>query len=231
MNWLVRGLNSSIGTKYLMAVTGLLLLLFVITHMVGNLQIYLGPEVFNGYAEMMQGLGTLLWAMRLGLLLILLVHVRCAVKLTAEAKEARPVPYAMKRSVAASYASRTMFMTGMIVLAFIVFHILHFTTGTFHADLYAEAHEGSHPDMYSMFVKSFHHAPTAIAYMTAMVLVGIHLSHGVSSLFQSMGFVRPKYREMIRVTGLGITGAIVAGNISMPLMCIMNIVEVPGVSS
>ena len=224
MNWLVRGLRTSVGTKYLMGGTGLLLLLFVIAHMIGNLQIFASPEAINSYAEMMQGLGPMLWVMRAGLLFVLLVHVRCAVKLTRDARTARPVTYEMKRPIASTYASRTMFMSGMIILAFVVFHILHFTTGTLHADLYAAAHVDGHIHLHYMFVTSFQHAPTAVAYMLAMALLGIHLSHGVSSLFQSMGWMRPRYREFVRQTGLGITALIVIGNVSMPLLCLMQVV-------
>lgn len=225
MNWLVRGLQTSVGTKYLMGGTGLLLLLFVIAHMIGNLQIFAAPEAINSYAEMMQGLGPMLWIMRAGLLLVVLVHVRCAVKLSQDARRARPVPYAVKQPIASTYASRTMLMSGMIILAFVVFHILHFTTGNVHADLYDAAHVDGSIHLHYMFVTSFQHAPTAFAYMVAMALLGLHLSHGVSSLFQSMGWLRPKYREFARMTGLGITAMIVLGNVSMPLMCLMGVVK------
>lgn len=224
MNWLVRGLGSSVGTKYLMAITGLLLLLFVTAHMIGNLQVFAGPEIINAYAEMMQGLGPWLWIMRAGLLVVLLVHVRCAVKLTQDAQRARPVPYARHEAIRATYQSRTMLMSGMIILAFVVFHILHFTTGNIHADLYEAGHAGEGIHLHYIFVTSFQNTWTMIAYVVAMGLLGLHLAHGVSSLFQSMGWVRPKYREFIRLTGLGVTAVIVIGNISMPLLCWMKVI-------
>ena len=229
MNWLVRGLRTSIGTKFLMAITGLLLLGFVIVHMLGNLQIYAGPRQINAYAETMQGLGPVLWLMRAGLLAVLLVHLRCAVKLTTMARNARPIPYAEAHPIQSTYQSRAMLMTGLIILAFLVFHLLHFTTGTIHSDYYAAAHAGNGIDLHSMFVRSFQHAPTAAAYMVAMGLLGMHLAHGVSSLCQSMGWVRPKYRELIRKLGLLVTGVIVAGNVSMPLACWLGLIttEVP----
>ena len=219
MNWLVRGLRTSVGTKFLMATTGLLLLGFVIAHMLGNLQVYAGPEQLNAYAETMQSLGPILWIMRAGLAVILLVHIRCALKLTRLAREARPVTYAAARPIQSTYQSRTMLMSGLIILAFIVFHLLHFTTGNIHSELYTEAHAKAQFDLYSMFVRSFQDPATAIAYVIAMLLLGNHLAHGVSSLCQSMGWVRPKYREFIRKLGLAVPGVIVVGNVSMPLAC------------
>jgi succinate dehydrogenase / fumarate reductase cytochrome b subunit len=231
MNWLVAGFGSSIGTKFVMATTGLLLSLFVVAHMLGNLQVFAGREQFNAYAHALQGLGPLLWVARAGLLIILLVHVRCAFKLTQDARKARPIAYGVKRPLKSTYASRTMLMTGLIVFAFIVFHILHFTTGTIHSDFYALVDDQGRHDTYGMFVRGFQHLPTTVAYILAMGILGLHLSHGLSSLVQSMGWMRPKYREMIRQGGLVVTAIIVIGNISMPLACLLGVIKLPGAAS
>ncbi len=120
-------LASSLGKKYLMALSGCALFLFVIAHLLGNLQIFLGPEALNRYGHFLQTTPELLWPARLGLMALVVVHIVCAVKLTAENRAARPVPYAQHEIVAASYASRTMMMSGLILAAFIVYHLLHFT--------------------------------------------------------------------------------------------------------
>ena len=118
---------SSIGKKFIMASTGMLLFLFVVLHLIGNLQVFLGPEEINRYGDFLQSNKELLWPARIGLLLIVGLHIWSAIKLSAENKAARPQAYAQHEVVAASYASRTMLMSGLIILAFIIFHLLHFT--------------------------------------------------------------------------------------------------------
>src|SRR5689334_3684810 len=119
--------KSSLGKKYVMAVSGCLLFLFVVAHLVGNLQIFLGPEVINRYGHFLQSNPELIWPARIVLLVMVALHIWSAIKLTAENKAARPQAYAHSEIVAATYASRTMFMSGLIILAFIIYHLLHFT--------------------------------------------------------------------------------------------------------
>src|SRR5437899_2408277 len=121
MSLLNRIVASSVGKKYVMAITGCALFLFVIFHMLGNLQIFLGPEALNRYANFLQGNPEIIWPARLGLLLMVVLHIAAAVKLSAENKAARPIPYAQYETVAASYASRTMLMSGIIVLVFVIY--------------------------------------------------------------------------------------------------------------
>ena len=120
MNWLVRGLSTSIGLKFVMGLTGLVLFLFLVGHMLGNLQLFAGPDRLNHYAATLQSLGPGLWVIRSILLAVLVTHVACAVRLSNLAKAARPVAYAMKVPMRSTYASRTMLMTGLVVLAFLV---------------------------------------------------------------------------------------------------------------
>src|SRR5437899_6482960 len=120
-------LASSLGKKYLMALSGCALFLFVIAHLLGNLQIFLGPEVINRYGHFLQSNPELLWPARVGLLAMIVLHIWAAAKLTAENRATRPVTYARYEVVAASYASRTMFMSGLIIFVFIIYHLLHFT--------------------------------------------------------------------------------------------------------
>ena len=121
--------RSSVGAKALMAVTGVLLLLFVLAHMVGNLQIFSGPEKLNGYAAFLKGLGPLLWVMRFGLLACLVLHVWAATVVTRRNRAARPIPYEQRQDRVSSYAARTMVWSGILVLAFVVYHLMHFTLG------------------------------------------------------------------------------------------------------
>ncbi len=179
-----------------MALSGCALFLFVIAHLLGNLQIFLGPEALNRYGHFLQTTPELLWPARLGLMALVVVHIVCAAKLTAENRAARPVPYAQHEIVAASYASRTMMMSGLILAAFIVYHLLHFTvmapgvnlTGRDFAARPAFADVQGRHDVYKMMIVGFRQPVVSGFYLLAMGLLCLHLSHGVSAMFQSLGW-------------------------------------------
>jgi succinate dehydrogenase / fumarate reductase, cytochrome b subunit len=223
--------NSSIGKKMGMAVTGFFLFGFVIAHMLGNLQIFLGAEALNAYAAQLQSLTELLWPARIFLLTNLILHVWLAVRLTAENRRARPVPYGMKKTVQASYASKTMMMTGLIVLAFTIYHLLHFTFGKVHPQYYHLTDAQGRNDVYSMVVLSFRAPWIAAAYILAMIPLCLHLSHGVSSLFQSLGLNHAKYQPVLTWAGKVVGLVIFIGNSSIPLAVYLHWVALPqGVS-
>ena len=171
-----------------MAITGLLLIFFVIGHMVGNLQIFLGQESINAYGAFLKSKPALIWGARIGLLGLIAIHIWSAITLSAMNKTARPIAYRVNKSVAASYASRTMIWSGLIVLAFIIYHILHFTVGAVSPDLLALRDESGRHDIYLMVIQGFSHPFVAGFYIFSMALLCSHLSHGTSSLFQSLGF-------------------------------------------
>jgi succinate dehydrogenase / fumarate reductase, cytochrome b subunit len=185
--------GSSVGKKYVMALSGCLLLLFVIAHLLGNLQIFLGPEVINRYGHFLQSHPELIWPARLGLLLMLGLHIWAAVKLTVENRAARPVGYAQYQMVAASYASRTMFMSGVIIFVFIVYHLLHFTAQVAPINLtgqnFVQFEDSEHRhDIFKMMVIGFSNLWVSAFYILGMALLCLHLSHGASSMFQSIGW-------------------------------------------
>lgn len=197
MSSTARLLKSSLAKKFVMAATGALLFLFVVGHMVGNLQIFLGPEAINRYGHFLQSNVELLWPVRIGLLVIVLLHVWSAAKVSRENKAARPVGYAGDPAApAASYASRTMLMSGLIVAAFIIYHLLHYTaqvqainlTGRDFKTLDEMLPDKSvRHDVYAMMVLGFRQPLVAIFYVVAMALLCTHLSHGVYAMFQSLG--------------------------------------------
>ena len=222
--------KSTLGRKYLMAVTGLLLFGFVVAHMVGNLQIFLGPESINRYGSFLQSLGELLWVARIGLLVAVGLHVWAAVSLTSENRAARPVAYGTLKPVGSSYASRTMMMSGLIIAAFIMYHLLHFTvqtkainlTGTDFVALHDE--KGRH-DVYAMMVKGFSHPVVSIFYIIAMVLLSLHLSHGVSAMFQSLGLRSKNYKCAIDGFAKLIAIVLLVGYCSIPLAVLLGFVK------
>lgn len=220
--------NSSIGKKMTMAVTGLILFLFVVVHMIGNLQIFLGQEALNAYAEMLQHLGEFLWAARAVLFVSLVTHIYLASRLTWENAHARPQQYVFKDTVQASYASRTMLMSGIIILLFIVYHLLHFTFGLTNPAYYQVIDAKGRHDVYSMAVMSFRQPLIALTYVAAMIPLAMHLGHGIQSLFQSLGINHPKFTPAIRRLSLVIAWLIFVGNSSIPLAAYFGLLKLPG---
>jgi succinate dehydrogenase / fumarate reductase cytochrome b subunit len=205
-----------------MAITGMALFLFVLLHMVGNLQVFLGWEALNRYGAFLQGNVELLWPARIVLLGLVTLHIWSAIKLSAENRAARPTPYAQQELVAASYASRTMLMSGLIILAFIIFHLLHYTvqvqainlTGKNFATL--EDAKGRH-DVFAMMILGFSNPWVSCFYIIAMFLLFLHLSHGVSAMFQSLGLKSPACGPCIDRFAKGISWLIFVGYISIPI--------------
>jgi succinate dehydrogenase / fumarate reductase cytochrome b subunit len=193
--------RSTIGKKVIMAVTGLVLVAFVIGHMAGNLQVFIGPAKMNGYAAFLKSTGELLWLVRIGLLVALVLHVLMAWQLTRAAKTARPVAYAMRDPQVSTVASRLMRWGGVLILVFIVFHILHFTTGTvFPAASRPDAmYPAFNPaDVYGNVISAFR-VPWVVAfYVVAMLFLMLHLFHGAWSSVRTLGLTKPSRHPLHR---------------------------------
>lgn len=217
--------RSTIGAKGVMAVTGVVLLLFVVGHMVGNLQVFAGPEKLNAYAAFLQGLGPGLWVIRLVLLACLVLHVWAAVAVTRRSREARPVPYAMKVDRVTTYAARTMIWSGVLVLAFVIYHLLHFTVGVVDPAGAYGAHDadGRH-DVYGMVIAGFRHVPTTIAYLIAQLILCLHIQHGASSLVQTLGLRTKQCASRTDWIGPVLAALILIGNLSMPLAIVTGLI-------
>lgn len=226
MNNLTRLFRSSLGKKYLMAISGLLLFLFVIAHMAGNLQLFLGPEPINAYAKFLKSTPELLWAARIGLLVLAILHITTAVQLVMENRAARTERYGYRRPpVATSFASRTIAISGLIIFAFIVYHLLHFTFGVTNPEFMGlEDRQGRH-DVYQMMVAGFSNVWVSVFYIVAMGLLCLHLSHGVGSLFQSLGLRNQTYVRLIHRFSKAAALVIFIGNASMPIAVLAGIVK------
>ncbi len=227
MNWLTRSLSSSIGNKLLVAITGIGLVGFLVGHLAGNLQVYLGQDAFNAYATGLRELGPLLNILRAGIVLVAIVHVVTAIKAARSSKNARPVAYAKHTRVVSSGNSHSMVRTGLLILAFVLFHLAHFTWGLTHPEHYKLVDgEGRH-DAYSMLVLGFQSWPVAVSYVVAMFLLGMHISHGIPSLLQTLGISHPKYRPLLEKSGPVIAVLLVAGFVSIPVSVLLGIVPLP----
>jgi succinate dehydrogenase / fumarate reductase cytochrome b subunit len=227
MDWLKSTLNSSIGMKWTMGVTGLALALFVLAHLLGNLQIYEGPEALNEYGVSLRKLGALLWVARIGLLVMVTLHIVSAVRLTQLNRAARPVPYAVVSPQVSGYAARTMFMGGLILFGFICYHLAHFTFGLTNPEQFSLHDAQGRHDIYAMVVLGFRQPLISAIYILAMIPLALHLSHGVSSAFQTLGANSPKYNGLLRAIGPVYASIIFIGNVSMPLAVLAGVIPYP----
>lgn len=223
MNLLTALFGTSIGKKVVMAITGVVLIGFVIGHLVGNMQIFAPPEKINHYAHLLESLGNGLWVIRGILLLTVVLHIWAAVVLTLENRSARPSRYEANHTIQASYASRTMRWSGFIVLAFLLFHLAHFTARVTHPeynDLMAPLADGTLVrDVYSMMVIGFADPFITGFYILSIGLLSMHLSHGLSSLFQSLGLRTEAWGGFLDKLALVFAWAYFLGNASIPLYC------------
>ena len=217
-------LKTSIGKKILMAGTGFVMFGFVFVHMFGNLQIYLGSDILNSYAEFLKDLGALLWVFRIVLLLCVVVHVTLAIILSLENRKARPIKYVYEKNVQVTLAARTMTYTGLVIFAFIIYHLMHFTFGFTNPEHILEDTKGRH-DVYKMVILGFQNPFISSAYLIAMVFLFLHVRHGVASIFQTLGLSRIERRDKFQLFADIFATIIFLGNVSIPITILMGIIK------
>lgn len=226
--------RTTIGKKVVMAVTGMILVGFVVVHMVGNLKIYLGPEALNTYAGFLREVGeplfpreTLLWVVRLVLLASVGLHILAAAQLTALDKASRPQRYAVKK-VTTSYASRTMRWGGVIIVLFIIYHLLHFTLGRvgYAPGVYQPGDPNSGFQTYANVVHGFQSWPVSLFYILAMGALALHLYHGTWSMFQTLGLNSSKWNGVWRGVAIAVAVAVFVGNVSIPIAVLAGVLTV-----
>jgi succinate dehydrogenase / fumarate reductase, cytochrome b subunit len=217
--------NSSVGAKILVALTGLGLVGFVVFHMIGNLKVFQGPDAINSYAYFLKhSLGALIWIARVGLLGIFVLHLWLAIRLTLRSRAARPVPYQFPGSVQATAASRTMIWSGIVIGAFVLYHLAQFTFGWLNGvevepgkvvnylDLRDD--KGRH-DVYSMVIAGFSNPLVVGLYVAAQVLLFVHLLHGIQSAFQTLGLKNRRFALAIWWLGFSVALTILVGNLAI----------------
>lgn len=182
-------LRGHIDKKITMAITGLLMLLYLIAHLLGNLLIFKGPSGINAYASILRDLGIFLWLIRITMLTAFLIHVTFAIQLTIENYKARHVPYKLKKNLSSTFASRNMIWTGIIIAFYLIYHLLNFTFPVINPDLSAIRNLDvfNRPDIFKMVFMNFHKLSVSIIYGIALIALAFHLSHGIQSLFQTLG--------------------------------------------
>jgi len=217
---LLRWLFSSLGKKLVVAITGIVLVSFVIGHLLGNLTIFFGPDLINSYAMHLQDLGPLLWVIRLALLTTVVLHIGFTMLVWKENQAARPQKYAVNAPIKTTVFARTMRLTGLIVLAFIAFHLAHFTLRVIdpsYAGLHTDLDGREVHDVYRMVVLGFSNPFVSGFYILSLALVAFHLSHGIGSLFQTLGLSSQTLRPVYETAGRVVAWALFVGYASIPV--------------
>ncbi|MEM9695154.1 MAG: succinate dehydrogenase cytochrome b subunit [Myxococcota bacterium] len=211
-------IDTSIGKKMVMAVSGLIMFGFLIGHMAGHLQMFLGPTAYNEYAKFLHDTKPLLWGTRVVLLAAIGAHMVTAAQLYSRNNQARSSRYHVQKDAVTSYAAKAMYLSGPTLLLFIVWHLAHFTLG-FSAGLYEHSPPdlAGLPNIYHNMVQSFAVPWMTAIYIFAQVLVGLHLYHGAWSMFQTLGINHRRYNETLRSSASALALAVVAGFIAVPL--------------
>jgi succinate dehydrogenase / fumarate reductase, cytochrome b subunit len=212
--------QTTVGKKAIMAVTGLLLFLFVVGHLLGNLQIFEAPEKINKYAALLKSLPALLWTTRIVLLTAVILHIWSSFQLWLLQREARPIGYVKKVNISSTYASRTMQWSGPILLAFIIWHLLQFSFGTVHPGAPFDEH-----NVYNNVVLGFQVWPVSLFYIIAMSMLCCHLYHGLWSMFQSLGFSHPVYTPILKALAKVVAIILAIGYISIPVAVLAGFIK------
>jgi succinate dehydrogenase / fumarate reductase cytochrome b subunit len=212
--------QTTVGKKAVMAITGIVLFGFVVGHLIGNLQIFLPPDAINRYSAALKSLPALVWSARIVLLVSVVLHIWSSIQLARLQSAARPVKYVRKANAHSTYASRTMMWSGPILLAFIIFHLLHFTFGTIHPGGHFDQH-----NVYNNVVTGFQVWPISLFYVIAMVMLCYHLYHGLWSAFQTLGVSHPLYASWLRVVAKIVAIVIAVGEISIPIAVLAGFIK------
>jgi succinate dehydrogenase / fumarate reductase cytochrome b subunit len=220
----MRLLSDSIGRKVVMAVTGLLMVLFVVGHLLGNLSIFVDGGI-NAYAEKLHAMAPVVWGTRIVMLTAVLFHLVISIKLTLENSEANPTKYAVDRNLRKTLASKSMIYSGLILGVFIVYHLFHFTVRAPFTGAVVGTDALNRFDVYTMVVTAFGRFITAAGYLVAMISLFLHLSHGVQSTFQSLGLNNDKTQPGFIVFGKGLSAAFLIGYGAIPVAALFGILS------
>ena len=225
--WPLQFYRSTIGKKIIMATTGLIGVAFVIGHMAGNLQAFVGRDKLNAYGALLHGpLGELLWVVRIVLIVSVVLHVVMAYQLTMRARAARPIGYQKRDPQVSTWASRTMRWGGVLLLVFIILHILHFTTGQVDpAHAYGGVDAAGHRDVYANLVASFRLWWVSAFYVLAMIFLGLHVYHGAWSSVRTLGYARPSPHPLHRRIAFVIAAVVWLGFTIVPLGVLAGVIH------
>jgi succinate dehydrogenase / fumarate reductase cytochrome b subunit len=217
--------QSSIGKKYIVGLTALILIVYVLGHLVGNLQIYLGQNRINTYAKFLHDLGPILWAVRVVLLAAFVTHIVATIQLANENRLAKPQKYAVAGYQRSTMASRTMILSGLIVLCFVIYHLLQFTIHATNPE-FRKLHDSlGRPDVYGMLILGFRNPLVSLFYVLGLFLLASHLSHGFESVTQTLGINNRRISRFVSVGGQTLTWLIFVGYVSIPASILLGVIR------
>lgn len=220
--------GSSVGRKVFMAVTGFVWIGFVFGHMLGNLQMFIGPDAINGYAEALHHLGPILWMVRILIACFLIIHIWTGIQLWLANRRARRVPYQTQKYQTSSLAGRTMIFSGCFVIGFVVFHLLHFTLRWTHPEYANLTDAQGRFDVHTMVITGFQSFSISATYVLAMFFLALHLSHAVFSLFQTLGWNSPELDPKLKAVANFASAVVFLGYVSIPLGVVFHVIEQGG---
>ena len=220
-------LKSMVGRKIVMAVSGLMMALFVVAHLLGNTSIFAGPNGINAYAAKLHELAPVVWAYRLVMIILFALHVYYGIQLTLENQKAKPQVYAVKSSLSATFAGKSMIWTGSIIGFFLIYHLLQFTIQVTNPEISAGRNLDAvgRPDVFHMVVLSFQKSFIAFIYVGAMIALALHLTHGIQSFFQTLGLNNDRTFPVITKSGTLAAVIIFLGYLAIPLIIFIGILK------
>lgn len=220
-------LRSTVGRKIVMAVSGFMLVLFIVAHLLGNTSVFAGPDGINAYAARLHDLWPLVWGYRLVMVFFFCLHVFFGVQLTLENYRAKPESYAVRKSLSATFAGKSMIWTGLVIGAFLVYHLLHFTFQVTNPEISASRNidAAGRPDVFHMIVFSFGKSLISFAYIGALISLGLHLIHGIQSSFQTLGLNSERTFPVITKSGTIAALVIFLGYVAIPLIILAGILK------
>lgn len=220
-------LKSMVGRKIVMAVSGLMMVLFIVVHLLGNTSIFAGPNGINAYAMKLHELAPLVWSYRLIMLILVSLHIYYGIQLTLENDKAKPQAYAVKKSLTATFAGKSMIWTGLIIGAFLIYHLLHFTIQVTNPGISAVRNldAAGRPDVFHMVVLSFQKALISLIYVGALIALAFHLTHGIQSFFQTLGLNNDRTFPVITKSGSLAALIILLGYVAIPIIIFMGILK------
>ncbi|MEZ4744143.1 MAG: succinate dehydrogenase cytochrome b subunit [Bdellovibrionota bacterium] len=221
MAWIAKAARSSVGSKVLMSISGLAMVGFLFGHLAGNLLMFGGPEAINTYAESLHSMPLVVWATRLILLVMIVVHIKTAKRLTVINRQAKPQKYAVQHAIKTTLPAKTMFPTGLFLFVYIAYHLAHYTFKITNP----EFDKLDHHDVYSMVLLGFQNSWISLFYIVAMLCLGMHLVHGFRSAFQTLGVNHPKYQKIVTLSGPIVAVVVAGGFISIPISIMAGLIR------
>ncbi len=220
MSFLSRTVNSSVGCKTLMAVSGLALVGFIVAHLAGNLLVFAGPTALNAYAKGLRSYLPLLWALRIGLITAFILHIYAGIRLSRRAQQARPQAYVKRKTQVTTGAAQTMILSGLLLLFFALYHLAHLTFRLTHPQFAALGEF----DVYAMLIASFQSPWTSGFYILSIATLMLHLNHGMASFFQTLGLDSRRHASLLFMAGPVFSTLLAAGFIAIPLSIFLGLI-------